>query len=86
MDFSLYKNIRLNAKIRMQLRFDVFNIFNRVNFVGTGGNGVQNVMSPSDVTFDANGVVTSATSQPSFGQARLTKDPRQAQFGIKLSF
>ena len=34
-DASLYKNIKLGARVKLQLRFEVFNLFNTVNFLGT---------------------------------------------------
>lgn len=84
-DLSLYKNIRLGQKAKVQLRFDVFNVFNRVNFLR-----IDNIMNPISVTLDA--PLASATKitgfelPANFGQASGTRDPRQAQFGIKLSF
>ena len=33
-DLALYKNIQLGKPVKGQLRFEVFNVFNRVNFVG----------------------------------------------------
>ena len=33
-DASLYKNIRLGRRVKLQLRFEVFNLFNTVNFLG----------------------------------------------------
>jgi hypothetical protein len=85
-DLSLYKNIRISNRVKAQLRFEVFNVFNRVNFTG-----VNNSLSPISATLDT-GSQRTATQiidyQPSgsFGQATGTRDPRQAQFGIKLSF
>jgi hypothetical protein len=32
-DFSLYKNINITKRVKAQLRFEVFNIFNHVNFM-----------------------------------------------------
>jgi hypothetical protein len=84
-DLSLYKNIQLSRRVKMQLRFDVFNVFNRVNFLR-----VDNTMNPISVTLDA--PLASATRitgfemPANFGQASGTRDPRQAQFGIKLIF
>ena len=72
--------------MKAQLRFEVFNVFNRVNFVG-----VNTSLSPISATLDT-GSQRTATQiidfQPSgaFGQATGTRDPRQAQFGIKLTF
>ena len=34
-DASLYKNIKLSQRVKAQLRFEVFNVFNRVNFMGS---------------------------------------------------
>jgi hypothetical protein len=31
-DMSLFKNIKLTEKSRLQLRWEVFNVFNRANF------------------------------------------------------
>jgi Carboxypeptidase regulatory-like domain len=85
-DLSLYKNIKLGGRLRMQLRFEVFNVFNTVNFLD-----VNNTMNPTTVTFDAadptNATkITGYTLPASFGQATRARDPRQAQFGIKLMF
>ena len=33
MDLSLYKNISLSKRVKAQLRFEMFNIFNNVNFL-----------------------------------------------------
>jgi hypothetical protein len=85
-DASLYKNIKLGGRVKAQLRFEVFNVFNRVNFVGVSTN-----LSPTSVTLDTGRAatattITSFTPSGSFGQAGGTRDPRQAQFGIKLMF
>lgn len=46
-DFSLYKNIPVTEHLGVQLRFEFFNIFNRVNFnnPGTGGWDPSNLAS-----------------------------------------
>ncbi len=85
-DLSFYKNIKLSDHVKLQLRLEVFNVFNRVNFLR-----VNNVMNPTDVTFDtpdaANATrIISATLPGGFGQATGTRDPRQAQFGLKVLF
>jgi hypothetical protein len=85
-DASLYKNIRLGPRVKAQLRFEVFNVFNRVNFVG-----VNTSLNPTSATLDTGRVatattITAFTPSGAFGQATGTRDPRQAQFGIKLSF
>ena len=85
-DLALYKNVKLGKRVKAQIRFEVFNVFNRVNFVG-----VQSSLNPLSVTFDTGDPTTAKTItgyQPAgdFGQAGGTRDPRQAQFGIKLMF
>jgi hypothetical protein len=91
-DMALYKNIKVSEKVKIQLRFEVFNLFNRVNFItnGSSSGGVNNSMDPSEVTLDAPLAsatqIVSATIPNSFGQATSARDPRQAQFGIKLIF
>ena len=87
-DLSLYKNVRLSNRVKAQLRFEVFNVFNRVNFLNTGFN---NTFNPTSVTFDTGDSATATkitgyTIPGNFGQATATRDPRQAQFGIKLIF
>ncbi len=87
-DVALYKNIKLSPRVKAQLRFEVFNVFNRVNFVSIGLNSSLN---PSSVTLDTGRVatattITAFTPSGSFGQATATRDPRQAQFGIKFIF
>jgi hypothetical protein len=87
-DVALYKNIRLSAKVSAQIRFDVFNVLNTVNFYG---NTLDATFIPN-VTLDA--PIASATSvstsslpaTSTFGQATAAKDPRQAQIGFKLMF
>lgn len=84
-DLALYKNVRLGSRLRAQLRFEVFNVFDRTQFLG-----VNTALNPTSVTLD--GPLESATlilrSEVPFAFGRATKagDPRQAQFGLKLIF
>jgi hypothetical protein len=84
-DLALYKNIRLSGHVKAQLRFEVFNVFNRVNFTG-----VSTSLNPTSATLDSRLAtatqITAFTPSGSFGQATATRDPRQAQFGLKLTF
>jgi hypothetical protein len=69
-----------------QFRFEIFNVFNTVNFVGVNAS-----LRPRNVTFDTGDastatMITGATNSGTFGQATGTRDPRQAQFGFKLMF
>jgi len=84
-DLSFAKNLPLNDRLRMQFRWDIFNIFNNTNFLFAGMN---NSLNPSAVVYD--GPRTSATRIVSytpagnFGQATRTRDARQMQFGIRF--
>ena len=88
MDASLYKNIKFGPRVKAQLRFEVFNVFNRVNFISVG---LNTSLNPTSATLDTGRAATATkiiafTPSGSFGQATATRDPRQAQFGIKLMF
>lgn len=87
-DVGLYKNIRLGNRLEGQLRFEVFNLTDRVNFVGAS---VENNIRPQNVVFDtpdlANATqIISADIQGEFGQARAVRPPRQVQIGFKILF
>jgi hypothetical protein len=93
-DASLYKNIALGtSKVKLQLRLEVFNVFNRANFLATSltNGGVQTAYNPQNVVFDtANGrtasQIISASPAGNFGQLTAARDPRTAQIGIRLTF
>ena len=84
-DLGLYKNIPIGRRLQAQLRFEVFNVFDRTQFRNVNTN-----LSPTSITLDA--LLPSATRitgqelPATFGQAQATRDPRQAQFGLKLIF
>jgi hypothetical protein len=89
-DLSLYKNIKISKSVKAQLRFEVFNIFNKVNFLGTDA-AFNHTFNPSSVTYDTGDPATATritgfTVPNNFGQSTATRDARQAQFGIKLIF
>ncbi len=85
-DASLYKNIKLSQRLKAQLRFEVFNVFNRVNFTT-----VSNSLNSTSATLDTGraataSTITAFTPSANFGRATVARDPRQAQFGVKLTF
>jgi hypothetical protein len=69
-DQSLFKNIKLSERFNFQFRAEVFNAFNRANFIlpssATGANFANRITSGN------------------FGQSAGTRDPREIQFGLKL--
>jgi hypothetical protein len=87
-DLSLYKNINISKRVKAQLRFEMFNVFNNVNFLE---GSLSNSLDPLDATYDTGDPATATkitgyTAPVGFGQASGTRDARQAQFGIKLTF
>jgi len=87
-DLSLYKNVKISKSVKAQLRFEVFNILNHVNFLS---NQLNINYNPSSITYDTGDPttatrITNATVPNTFGQSTATRDARQAQFGIKLIF
>ena len=89
-DLSLYKNIQVSKSVKAQIRFEVFNIFNRVNFL-SNDSVLNHTFNPSSVTYDTGDPATATritgyTVPANFGQSSATRDARQAQFGIKLIF
>ena len=70
-DTSIFKNFRLSDRFSLQVRAEAFNVFNRTNFQ----------------LADANKPLETANlNNPHFGQAGGTFNPRQLQFGLRLSF
>ncbi len=87
-DLAFYKMIRASSKVQIQARFEIFNVFNRTNFLGLGQvSNTNNTMSVQSVTLDPSQTrITGFTMANTFGQATLTRDARQAQFGFKILF
>ena len=81
-DLAFYKNFPLKNGMKLQFRWDIFNIFNNTNFLFQN---IDNTMDPSAVVLNAAQTeIVSATIPASFGQATRTRDPRQMQIGFKL--
>ena len=51
-DLSLIKNNRIGDHINAQFRFEVFNVFNRVNFAAVNGNLASSTFGRSTSTYD----------------------------------
>jgi outer membrane receptor protein involved in Fe transport len=69
-DTSLFKNIKITERVGMQFRAEAFNVLNHTNFQLPGAGGSTN----------------NRTNSGSFGQAGGTFNPRNLQFGLKISF
>ena len=80
LDFSVFKNIPISERFRMEFRAEFFNIANHPNFnaPGFGGDGV--VALPNSLNY----------TSPSFGEIGSTRDgsydSREIQFALKLYF
>ena len=92
-DMSLSRMIRVGGAKNVQLRFDVFNLFNEARV--TGRNTTMNLSSPSDpvnatnLPFDAAGNVIDARARPNgagFGVANLYQTPRSVQLQLRFGF
>jgi hypothetical protein len=69
-DMSLFKNFKLTERFNLQFRVESFNVFNNVDFKLPGANYTGN----------------NRINATSFGRSSGAFDPRQIQFGLKLSF
>jgi hypothetical protein len=80
LDFSLFKDIPLTERFRLQFRTEMFNIFNHPNFNAPnfGGNGVVAISGSGDYTNSHFGEIGSTRDAP--------YDPRQIQFALKLYY
>ncbi|HVS62696.1 MAG TPA: carboxypeptidase-like regulatory domain-containing protein [Thermoanaerobaculia bacterium] len=80
-DLSLYKGLRIGSRVNLQLRIEIFNVFDETNWFDVENNwdGV--------VTYDdALTTVVSSSAQSNFGLARRARDAREMQLGLKVSF
>ncbi len=89
-DASLTKNFKLGKGVTLQFRAEMFNVFNRVNFLSDDGN-VNVTWTPNNVVYDTGSAATATRVVSSgvaggFGQLNRAADPRQMQIGFKLSF
>jgi hypothetical protein len=80
LDFSVFKDVSLTERLRMQFRTEIFNILNHPNFnaPGFGGNGVVAISGSTNFTNANFGEIGSTRDAP--------YDPRQIQFALKLYY
>ncbi|MGA2601211.1 MAG: TonB-dependent receptor, partial [Bryobacteraceae bacterium] len=75
-DFSVFKNIPITERVKLQIRAEIFNIFNFVNYSGPAnnvqGSNLGQVGSTYDVNFGAPGIGPGA--------------PRNVQLSAKVIF
>ena len=75
-DVSLFKDFKFTEKIKLQYRAEFFNLFNHLQWFG---------VSTGISATNPNSAVTAATRGTS-GQLTSTRDPRNIQMALKLSF
>jgi Carboxypeptidase regulatory-like domain/TonB dependent receptor-like, beta-barrel/TonB-dependent Receptor Plug Domain len=78
-DIAISKTTAITERVKLEIRADFFNIFNRVNFTNPG------VTNNGDGTFTGGAVGTNINSDQ-FGQITSTYDPRIIQLAAKISF
>lgn len=78
LDFSLFKNFRINERMHFEFRSEFFNLTNTPSFSlpGFAGNGVTAAPGSTDYTSDSFGKITSTRD----GQ----NDQREIQFALKF--
>ena len=100
-DFSIDKNWRVwGERVRIQFRFDMFNLFNHANFNGGSSiNGTQGGDIANSVNCGAangagqyqpcsitNNIISRQTLGNTLGQATQAKNAREMQYGLKIIF
>ena len=80
LDFSVFKDIPVNERVRFQFRTEIFNIANHPNFnaPGFGGNGVVAISGSTNFSNSNFGEIGSTRDAP--------YDSRQIQFALKLYY
>jgi hypothetical protein len=71
-DFAMLKNFPLSERMNLEFRFEMYNMWNYVNFGSNNGN--------------YSGIGHNANSPATFGVLQSAGSPRDIQFGLKLSF
>lgn len=90
-DAALYKNIKVGPRVQLQLRAEVFNVLNTVNFLGTFGGAQQTTWNPQNPVYNTGNPATATTivsagNPGGFGELTAAADPRIVQFGVRLRF
>jgi hypothetical protein len=75
--------------VKLQLRVEMFNVFNTVNFLGnsvTNGGQISTYTAQNVVFNQAKTQIISADPVGNFGQLTQARDPRTMQVGLRLAF
>jgi hypothetical protein len=93
-DLAIYKNWKVpffkssftGEKLNIQFRAEMFNVFNKAQFRNLILDYNANEVGFNTVDATSASKIISSTPGAGFGSAQLARDPRQIQFGLKLSF
>jgi outer membrane receptor protein involved in Fe transport len=82
-DMAVFKNFRFSEATNLQLRLEMFNVFNHPQYLnpGTAARFVIDPDAPAG-TFPTRYV----QNEPTFGVITGTRDPRNIQLGVKFNF
>jgi len=76
-DLAFFKNVRLREKLRLQFRWETYNLFNHTNF-----NDIN-----TDLTLTLNTTTGQVTqTNPLFGQPVTARSPRVMQGSLRINF
>ena len=83
-DFSIFKNTKIGERINTQLRVEMYNIFNRINFAPPlgGGNGFYNPNTATISTMQLYDTIGDFNGAPGIG----TGEPFNTQLAFKVTF
>jgi hypothetical protein len=76
MDANLLKTTKISERLKLQFRWEVFNVLNHPNFNP----------APSGNVVGSGGFATVSTTPDSFNPGVAQGSPRVMQFGVKLLF
>ncbi len=86
-DLSIYKNFPFQDRFNVQLRFEIFNLFNTNNLIANSINMGYNPFVTLDAPRDqATTIVSEEGLASNFGEAATARIARQIQMGVKFSF
>ena len=90
-DLAFFKNIRLGERREVQLRREIFNIFNHANFRDIDGSLKFGLRTVTNADGSIGAVIrqtedTSFGSSTSFGAATSARAPRVMQGSIRINF
>jgi hypothetical protein len=84
-DMTMSKIFKITERVNLKFDANAFNVFNRANFIlATAGGGANNKYATSGI--DPVTGITSLQPVSTFGMAAGTLNPREMQFGVKISF